>query len=91
MITGQREGGQNVHGNTEFRWVGNLIRKMNRMMEIIEILKKFKSVEYSPNYIDPESEKNLYLGLSGCGVIIYQTWISGQESGIYGALNSGPF
>jgi len=31
------------------------------MMSKMEILKKFKSVEYRPNYADTESEKNCFI------------------------------
>ena len=57
MGIGVGEGDQNVGGSPKFWNARNLIRKGNRMRPKMNISRNFKSVEYSANLIDSESEE----------------------------------
>ena len=56
-MIGGREGYENADRNGK-----NVIRAWNRMRAKMEILKKFKRVEYSSNQVDAACEESFHFG-----------------------------
>jgi len=61
------------------------------MMEEMDILKKVMIVEYSTNYLDPESARNLYLASLAAELLAIKGGFRWKSLEFYCALNSCPY
>ena len=71
-MIGAGEGDQNVGGSPKLHSDRNLIRKWNRMVQNMGISKKFKSIEYTTNDIDPGSEKSVFIASLGVELLAWE-------------------